>query len=189
MVNFSRSGRPRASSPAEISEAACELFLEQGYDRTSISQIAQRAGVSRSSFFNYFASKADVLWSGLDERIETLALQLRNGSPEDAFLRVRSHIAGIATDFTPDSLALALVNAEAMGLSAELERDAALRQARIGALVAEQLHRAGIDELIASVRGAAYGGAVLAALRAWAAAGAGRTSLTDVLRRALSAAK
>ncbi|MBB2974638.1 AcrR family transcriptional regulator [Microbacterium endophyticum] len=189
MVKISRSGRPRASSPGEISEAACELFLEQGYEKTSISQIAQRAGVSRSSFFNYFTSKADVLWSGLDERIEALARQLRSGNSDNAPERIRVSVMGIATDFAPDSLALALVNAQAMDLAGELELDSALRQARIGSLAAEQLQRSGIDELTASVRGAAYGGAVLAALRTWARAGAGRTSLAAVLEKALSAAK
>jgi AcrR family transcriptional regulator len=49
-----RAGRPKASSRETIAEAACELFLEQGYEQTSIADISTRAGVSRSSFFNYF---------------------------------------------------------------------------------------------------------------------------------------
>ena len=53
-----RAGRPRALSRETLAEAACELFLEQGYEATSIAEIATRAGVSRSSFFNYFWSKA-----------------------------------------------------------------------------------------------------------------------------------
>ena len=35
------------------------------------------AGVSRSSFFNYFSSKSDVLWSGLDERIAAATERLQ----------------------------------------------------------------------------------------------------------------
>ena len=56
MATESRAGRPRASSRETLAEAACELFLEQGYEATSVVDIAQRAGVSRSSFFNYFSS-------------------------------------------------------------------------------------------------------------------------------------
>ena len=69
MSSPGRAGRPKASSRETLAEAACELFLERGYDATSVADITQRAGVSRSSFFNYFASKSDVLWSGVDERI------------------------------------------------------------------------------------------------------------------------
>ena len=70
MTSTSRAGRPKASSRETLAEAACELFLERGYDATSVADITQRAGVSRSSFFNYFSSKSDVLWSGLDARID-----------------------------------------------------------------------------------------------------------------------
>src|SRR5690606_27882845 len=76
MTSDARAGRPRASSRETLAEAACELFLEKGYEATSIVDIAQRAGVSRSSFFNYFASKSDVLWSGLDARIATASVAL-----------------------------------------------------------------------------------------------------------------
>ncbi|MBN9180650.1 MAG: TetR family transcriptional regulator, partial [Microbacterium sp.] len=43
----SRAGRPKSSSRETIADAACELFLEQGYEHTSIADIATRAGVSR----------------------------------------------------------------------------------------------------------------------------------------------
>lgn len=62
----SGAGRPAASSHGALEEAACELALEQGWDHVSASEIARRAGVSRSSFFNYFASKSDVLWWNVD---------------------------------------------------------------------------------------------------------------------------
>ncbi|MDQ2670204.1 MAG: TetR/AcrR family transcriptional regulator, partial [Gemmatimonadota bacterium] len=58
MIADARSGRPRASSRESLAEAACELFLERGYEQTSVTDIATRAGVSRSSFFNYFDTKS-----------------------------------------------------------------------------------------------------------------------------------
>src|SRR6478736_3003458 len=79
-----RTGRPRASSRETLAEAACELFLEQGFEQTSIADITSRAGVSRSSFFNYFASKSDVLWSGLDERVTALEQSLGEDAIPDA---------------------------------------------------------------------------------------------------------
>ena len=44
-----------------IFEAAMALFAEQGFDETSVEQIAARAGVSRASYFNYFGTKNGVL--------------------------------------------------------------------------------------------------------------------------------
>ncbi|RZI91726.1 MAG: TetR family transcriptional regulator, partial [Microbacterium sp.] len=99
------SGRPRSSSRETLAEAACELFLERGYESTTVADIAGRAGVSRSSFFNYFSSKADILWSGLDERIAAAEARLAGGTG------VRTALLAIGADFAPDSLALALVNA------------------------------------------------------------------------------
>ena len=51
-------------------------------------------------------------------------------------------VQAIADDFAPDSLALALVNAAAMGLDAELEREAAVRRSRIARAVAGRLRAA-----------------------------------------------
>lgn len=181
-------GRPRASSRETLAEAACELFLEQGYERTTVAEITQRAGVSRSSFFNYFASKGDVLWAGLDERIAVLADRLAGDGDGDAAASVRSALVALGDGLAPDSLALALVNAEVMGVAGDLEREASLRRARIAAPVAARLRRAGVDGLRADVAGAAHGGAVLAAIEAWARAGAGRAPLATVLADALDAA-
>ncbi|MET0812588.1 MAG: TetR family transcriptional regulator [Microbacterium sp.] len=179
-----RAGRPRSSSRETLAEAACELFLEKGFEATSIIDIARRAGVSRSSFFNYFGSKSDVLWSGLDERIAHLERRLREDEDPDAATAVRRAVVAIAPGFAPDPLALAIVNASAMQLESELEREAALRRARIAALVADRLARGGSDRLAAEIAGAAWGGAVIAAIEAWARDGAGRTSLERFLSRA-----
>lgn len=188
MSGTGRVGRPKASSREVLAEAACELFLERGFEATSIADITTRAGVSRSSFFNYFGSKSDILWSGLDERLDALETRLQSDGEPDASAVVRSGIVALAHDFAPDSLALAIVNAGAMGLEAELAREASTRRAKVARMVAARLSRGGADRLHAEVAGAAWGGAVLAAIEAWAHDGAGMTSLARFLERASAAA-
>jgi catechol 2,3-dioxygenase-like lactoylglutathione lyase family enzyme len=75
-----------------------------------------------------------------------------------------------------------------MGLEEELEREASLRRSRIARSVADRLAADGADRVTAEVAGAAWGGAVLAALEAWARDGAGRTALQTFLERAADAA-
>jgi AcrR family transcriptional regulator/catechol 2,3-dioxygenase-like lactoylglutathione lyase family enzyme len=183
-----RAGRPRASSRETLAEAACELFLEQGFGSTTIADIARRAGVSRSSFFNYFASKSDILWAGLDERLAAWEQALAESEGADAAAEVRAGAISMAAAFAPDSLALALVNARTMDLEDELEREASLRRSRIGRAVSARLVRGGADRLHADVAGAAWGGAVLGAIEAWARGGAGRAPLTAFITRAAAIA-
>jgi AcrR family transcriptional regulator len=52
---------------AEIAAVAIRLFLEQGFEKTTVDQIAVEAGLSRTSFFRYFATKEDVLLGHLEE--------------------------------------------------------------------------------------------------------------------------
>lgn len=57
--------RTRRAVRAEIADAAMELFLDAGFEATTVEEIAHAAGVSRRSYFRYFASKEDALAAGL----------------------------------------------------------------------------------------------------------------------------
>ncbi len=184
MTAAARPGRPRASSREMIAEAASELFLERGYQATSIVDITRRAGVARSSFFNYFGAKADVLWSGLDARLGAVEVVL-----EDPAMSVTDALLGLMAGFAPDALALAITNAGAMGLQADLERDRALRQARLQRAVATRLRRDGDGVLAAEVDAAALAAAVLAAVWVWADRAAPSASLDAVVAEALVIAR
>src|SRR5690625_2167342 len=114
MTSPSRSGRPRASSWAVLEEAAGELFLEQGYARTSIADITRRAGVSRNTFFNYFTAKADLLWSAFDATFADLPDALMRHRHEGVDACVRTALAELAAVLPLENVALAYGQAEPM---------------------------------------------------------------------------
>ncbi|MFT4157755.1 MAG: TetR family transcriptional regulator [Microbacterium sp.] len=62
-----------ASPRSAVVSAALELFQRQGFDQTSVEQIAKAAGVSRSTFFRQFGGKEDVVFADH----EVLIAQLR----------------------------------------------------------------------------------------------------------------
>jgi TetR/AcrR family transcriptional regulator, regulator of mycofactocin system len=55
--------RNRARTYADIIEAALDLFSRNGFDATTVDQIAGAAGISAATFFRYFATKEDVLFT------------------------------------------------------------------------------------------------------------------------------
>ncbi len=59
--------------------AALELFQTQGFDQTSVEQIAKAAGVSRSTFFRQFGGKEDVVFADHEALLERLRVFLAEG--------------------------------------------------------------------------------------------------------------
>lgn len=55
-------GRPPQTSREEIREAARALFLTHGYAKTSLAQVAETVGVSRTTLFAYIPAKRDLVW-------------------------------------------------------------------------------------------------------------------------------
>ena len=53
--------------------AAVDLFAEHGYDATTVTQIAERAGVTKSTFFRHFPDKRELLVAGQEELSRRLA--------------------------------------------------------------------------------------------------------------------
>ena len=184
-------GRPRTSSRALIEDAAAELFLENTYGATTIDQIAQRAGVSRNTFFNYFAAKSDLLWGELDAAIDRLEVELRAVDPDAAALpALRATILAAVADIGVDRVPLALTQEDVMGTREETRSSGLTRYARRADVIAAFLARqqgTAVDDLAVLARANAVSGAISAAWTVWARAGVGRHPLSDYVARALDA--
>jgi AcrR family transcriptional regulator len=67
---------------AQVSEMALDLFLENGYEQTTVEDICAVAGISRSTFFRYFPSKED-LFMGTTAAAGKELLQALQERPDD----------------------------------------------------------------------------------------------------------
>lgn len=74
-----RPGRARSTSHAEIGQVALALFIERGFDETTIDDIARVLGVGRRTIFRYFASKSDLPWGDFDHLLESMRATLAAG--------------------------------------------------------------------------------------------------------------
>ena len=68
-----RPGRPPVTTSAELERIALALFVERGFEATTVDDIAGSAGISRRTFFRYFPSKNDVVWGAFDELLRAMA--------------------------------------------------------------------------------------------------------------------
>jgi mycofactocin system transcriptional regulator len=98
MVNstHARRGRPPGTSARELELAALRLFREQGFEDTTVEQIAAAAGVSRRTFFRYFESKADVLWHEFDGEVLALRAAFAAVPPDVPLMEaIRRAVVGV----------------------------------------------------------------------------------------------
>uniref|UniRef100_A0A942Y8V9 TetR family transcriptional regulator n=1 Tax=Neobacillus citreus TaxID=2833578 RepID=A0A942Y8V9_9BACI len=184
-----RGGRPRRSSAEVLADAAGELFLEQGYGRTTVDHIAARAGVSRATFFNYFQAKSDVLWLELDAAVADLPAFLVASAEESAVRAVEEALLATARAHDPERVPWAIAQAEVMGIGSELVASVAARvmaqHAAVAAFVASRTGEHPSALWPQTVSGAMLGAAA-AAFGVWVGDGVGRRELVEYVGAALT---
>jgi AcrR family transcriptional regulator len=101
--------RNRRQTLQRIAEVGVELFLAQGYEATTLDEIAAAAGISRRTFFYYFKSKDDILLAHIDAYADALkASVLEHSSGEAPLEVVREALLKLSTRFQlPRTIAIA----------------------------------------------------------------------------------
>src|SRR6516225_1122203 len=59
-------GRWEPNARGRLEQAALELYIERGFEQTTVAEIARRAGLTERTFFRYFADKREVLFYGME---------------------------------------------------------------------------------------------------------------------------
>jgi AcrR family transcriptional regulator len=133
-----------------LETAALDLFVENGFEETTVAQIADRAGLNRATFFRHFADKREVLFGGEDLLAGLFADAIRAASP-DATLTGCLEAALAATEvvMTPQRRAAAARRVLVVSAKSELQERGLLKHARIAKSIAAALRERGADELTA----------------------------------------
>jgi AcrR family transcriptional regulator len=99
--------RKKARTREALQEAAMERFSRQGFDATTVEEIAEACEVSPRTFFRYFPTKEDVLFADASARRERLLAAIAERPlDEPAFVALRASMRALAADYRDDRAAL-----------------------------------------------------------------------------------
>lgn len=78
--------RTRVDTRSEIREIAAELFARQGYDKTSLREVAERLGITKAALYYHFPSKSDLMLGIVQPFVDDVEVLLaeRESQPIDA---------------------------------------------------------------------------------------------------------
>ena len=168
-------GRPAVTSRAELERICLSIFSEQGFDVTSVDEIAAAAGIGRRTFFRYFKSKNDAVWGDFDEQLTSFEAWF-DACPADVGIVQAIARGVIAFNSFDETAAAALRDRMTVILSSPaLQAYSTLRYAAWRGVVARfAARRLGMAEsdLIPQTLGHLALGSALAAYEQWLASGA-----------------
>jgi AcrR family transcriptional regulator len=132
--------------------AALDLFAERGYENTTVIEIAERAGLTKSTFFRHFPDKREVLFGG--DRMagllaEAIAAAPSGGAPLEVVVYALDAVG--RKSFTRDRREFAGRRRAAIAASPELREREALKGLGLISTMIEALERRGVSELTAYV--------------------------------------
>jgi AcrR family transcriptional regulator len=137
-----------------LERAALELFASRGYDATTVTEIADRAGLTKSTFFRHFTDKRDVLSGGQDLLVQlfqdTIAAAPPAATIGDCLAAALEAVGGA---FTPERHDLAPQRRAAIAANSELQERELLKRARLGSVIAGALRARGAGETTATLAG------------------------------------
>lgn len=179
--------RKKARTRRTIQEHALRLFAEQGYDETTVEQIAEASEISPSTFFRYFPAKEDVV---AQDDYDPLLMAMLTAQPEDLApipaLRatVRAAFDQIPGEEEQQILARIRLQLSHPALRARVVDNMISTIDLLAAGIAGRLRRDAADPLSRTAAGAVVG-AMLPALFTWAGSDGARR-LADVVDEALA---
>ena len=147
--------RWEANPRERLARAALDLFAERGYDTTTVADIAERAGLTKSTFFRHFDDKREVLFGGQDDMITQFARSVASAPPGETPLGcVVALLDTLAGYFPPEHRPLAATRSAVIAAHPELHERELLKRAQLVAAIELTLRARAIDDVTARLAAA-----------------------------------
>ncbi|RFU85057.1 TetR family transcriptional regulator [Streptomyces triticagri] len=177
---------PRAKE--RLRDAAVELFLERGYENVTVTDITERAGLTRRTFSRYFTDKRDVLFAGSEQLAEAVGAAVRSVDeklpPWDATVTALREVGDQLAELVPPPARRRTV----IRASTDLQERERTKYALIAAEIADALHERGTSAQLSAVLAEVAVTAFRAAFDRWmdAPEGTSLSNLFDVVAQELT---
>jgi AcrR family transcriptional regulator len=143
-------GRWEPDARGRLARAALELYLERGFEQTTVAEIANRAGLTERTFFRHFADKREVLFGGQDVLqeliVNTVASAPDSAAPIDAVAAAIEAVGALLQERERARLRQAVIDA-----NPELQERDLIKLASLGSAMADVLRRRGVGDPAASL--------------------------------------
>jgi AcrR family transcriptional regulator len=181
-------GRWEPDARGRLERAAMELYIERGFEQTTVTEIARRAGLTQRTFFRHYADKREVLFAGsglLEELIvRTLGGALDSAAPIDAVAEALQ-AAGAAIQEGGDRPRLRQV---VIAANPELQERELIKLASLATAIAGALRQHGVPDPAASLTAEAGIAVFKIAFERWISLD-GQQDLPETIREALDELK
>jgi AcrR family transcriptional regulator len=168
--------------------AALELYSERGYDQTTVTEIAKRAGLTERTFFRHFADKREVLFYGSGMLQERLVRSIDEAPDGLAPLEMIGAALAAAAAPMAEIRDFALRRQAVIAANPELQERELIKLATLAAALADALRGRGVPDPAASLAAEAGVAVFKVAFLRWTGC-AGRESLAELIRQSLAELK
>ncbi|HET9989034.1 MAG TPA: TetR family transcriptional regulator [Kofleriaceae bacterium] len=149
---------PNASG--RLTEAAMALFAERGYAKTTVEDIAARAGLTERTFFNHFSDKREVLFAGSEQFVNQVVDAVRAAPKSERPLDAVFSAYASTSDFFEERRPFARKRSALIAAHPELQERELIKMMSLAAAITEVLKQRGTSASAATLA-AEMGGAIL----------------------------
>ncbi len=177
-------GRWEPDASGRLRQAAMDLYVERGYEQTTVAEIAQRAGLTARTFFRYFADKREVLFAGSEVLQEEMVGALEGAPAAAPPIEAVALALDAAAALLGDRRGYARRRQAVIAANAELRERELIKLASLSAALAAGLRRRGVADPQASLAAEAGIAVFRVAFEGWVHARRNR-DLAEVMRESL----
>jgi len=144
-------GRWEPDARGRLAQAAVGLYVERGFEQTTVAEIAERAGLTERTFFRHFADKREVLFAGQDD-FQAMFIDAIVAAPVDA-TPLQAAEAGVnaAAEMFQPRRAWSIERGRVISANPGLQERELIKLAHLKTAIAATLRDRGIGEPAASL--------------------------------------